>query len=103
VLLPPGTTELRLRSRAAVPAELTAGLADGRRLGVAVADLCLDRVPAPDDRYGTGWHRMEGGFRWTDGCAQVLAHGVREITFKVALTETYWRDATPPAAGRRAA
>jgi hypothetical protein len=93
VLLPPDTRDVRLLSRAAVPAELSATASDGRRLGVAVADLRLDRVAPPDECFGSGWHAQEPGWRWTDGDARLLTHGARELIFAIALVETYWREA----------
>jgi hypothetical protein len=89
-LLPAGTSTVRLVSRAAVPAELSATATDGRRLGIAVADLLLDRAAPPQARYGRGWHGQEAGWRWTDGDATLQAAGARELTFTVAMAQTYW-------------
>jgi hypothetical protein len=88
--LPAGTTQVRLVSRAAVPAEVSATARDGRRLGIAVSDLRLDRVAPPADCYGRGWHTAEAGWRWTDGDAQLQTQGAREMLFAVVASETYW-------------
>jgi hypothetical protein len=55
---------------------MVAGVADARRLGVAVAALTLvvdgARIPiALDDPNHTGFHDHEGTHRWTNGAARV--------------------------------
>jgi hypothetical protein len=102
--LPPGVTELRLCSRAAVPAELSVEPAgDARRLGVAIAQLRLDGSLVAATCFGTGWHPPEDGWRWTDGDARLHIRGAREASFAVALVETYWRPPVPRTPERRAA
>lgn len=98
VLLPAGVAEVRLLSRAAVPAEIGA-TADHRRLGVAVSALRLDgqEVALDAARLGAGWHpveRAEGAtWRWTDGDATLRAGGARVLEFAVAITGSYWQAA----------
>ena len=78
--LPPAPGEVRIVSRAGVPAEL--GLArDPRRLGVAVRRVMLWQgarlrvVEAADAALTDGFHpyETENGFRWTDGDARLPA------------------------------
>jgi hypothetical protein len=95
ISLPPGATELRFCSRAAVPAELSAEASDTRRLGVAIAHLGLDDAEPAAASFGAGWHAPEPGCRWTDGDAHLRVAGARLVNFTVAMTQTYWRD--PPA------
>jgi T5SS/PEP-CTERM-associated repeat protein len=92
VALPPGTRRVRLVSRAWVPAQCDATATDGRRLGVAVARLWLDRreVSLDSAGLGRGWHAAEPGWRWTDGNAALLLDGVRELAFTLAMTGRYW-------------
>ncbi len=92
VALPPDAGEVRLCSRASVPADLSA-TADGRRLGVALADVRLDGAPAPAACLAEGWHTPEAGWRWTDGGAVLRTGGASDLSFTVRLTETYWRRA----------
>ena len=40
-----------------------------------------------------GWHAPEPGWRWTAGNARLIATGVRDLAFEVAMAGTYWRDA----------
>ena len=74
--LPAVPAELRILSRASVPAEL--GFArDPRALGVAIRRICLFKGPngiaieASDTRLTTGFHDYEPelGHRWTNGSA----------------------------------
>lgn len=94
VALPPGTRRVVLRSRSGVPAETHSNGRDGRRLGVALSDLRVDRAPIADAAFAAGWHGQEDGWRWTDGNGALDVNGARELTFAVARTETYW---LPPA------
>jgi hypothetical protein len=87
--LPPARS-LRLRSRAAAPAEVDAWSSDRRRLGVAVGSLLADRrVLAPG---GLGWHAPEAGWSWTDGDAELAAPGTRTLTVGLALPYFYWEN-----------
>ncbi len=90
-LLPPGRHVARLRSRAHVPAELRADSVDTRRLGVAVAELLLDRHPVAlsDRRLGGGWHLPEPAWRWTDGDAELRLEGAREVLLRLGPTGRY--------------
>lgn len=94
VALPPGARRVVLRSRSGVPAETHSNGRDGRRLGVALSDLRVDRAPIADAAFAAGWHGQEDGWRWTDGNGALDVNGARELTFAVARTETYW---LPPA------
>jgi hypothetical protein len=113
-LLPVGARDVRIISRAGVPAETSAAGEDERRLGVAVAALRADgqAIALDDARLGSGWHAPERGggeggapdWRWTDGAGALALQGVRELEVVVAITERYWitpeRAAPRPAAGR---
>ncbi len=58
--LPAGARMLTLCSRNFVPAWLGLG-DDGRRLGIAVADLRLGGRRLPRAAFGAGWHAAEAG------------------------------------------
>jgi hypothetical protein len=100
--LPPGTRDVRLRSRVAVPAEILADSADRRPLGVAVTRLALDGQPiAPDDpRHASGWLAPETVIRWTGGDATLSCEpaGARARTLEITLAPLlrYWLPSTPP-------
>jgi len=72
VMVPEGAL---IRSRAAVPAEITPVPADRRRLGVKIAALQVGDVAIPLDHPALvrGWHGLEPDGRWTDGAALVPA------------------------------
>jgi hypothetical protein len=101
-LLPENAAEVRIVSRAVVPAAL--GLArDSRRLGVAVSRISLWRGPrlrlieASDPALEAGFHLFEpeSGLRWTDGDALVptsLFEGLSgpcQLELHVACTTLY--------------
>jgi hypothetical protein len=89
--LPPGACTALLLSRAGVPAEMVPGSTDCRRLGIALADVRLDRVPVPNAAFGTGWHAPEPGWRWTDGAAELALNGARELLLELACGGIYWQ------------
>jgi hypothetical protein len=89
VTVPARARDMVLHSRSVVPAELTLG-ADGRRLGVALADILRDGAPPPAAAFGAGWHEDEGGVRWTDGEARLAMAGARELRFRLRWTQQYW-------------
>ena len=91
--LPPGTALLRLRSRAWVPARMTAAETDTRTLGIAVAQLTFDGHPVPldDPRLASGWLAPEPGWRCTDGDAALCVAGVREVAFSLPIAAQYWQ------------
>ena len=93
VTLPPGTSEIHLRSRTWTPAETTPAGQDPRRLGVAIANPRFDLAPAAidDPRLATGWHPHEGKLRWTDGNATVQAHGARRFDFDLMMIGRHWK------------
>jgi hypothetical protein len=66
---------------------------DTRTLGVAVSRLWLDRCEVALDSpvFGSGWHDIEQGWRWTDGNAVLAVAGARELEFEVTMTGTYWQ------------
>ncbi len=105
-LVPPGARRVRLASRSEIPAAIHADAADQRRLGVAVAAIRVDgaAMSIDDPALGSGWHRPESDWRWTDGSAELPAAGAREIVVVVAIAERYWlRTAELAVVGRRAA
>ncbi len=94
--VPAGASSLRLLTRAAVPSRLEGGSTDGRRLGVAVTRIRLEGrdVALDDARLNQGWHRMEGGWRWTDGDATIPLTPMRRARAIEILTApmlTYWQ------------
>ncbi len=99
VMLPCDIAEVRLRSRAVLPAERVVN-GDGRRLGVALAGLRLDGAAPSPAAFGAGWHADEGDFRWTDGDASLAVSGARALRFRLAWREKYW---LPPVAAWRSA
>ncbi len=92
VPLPRGARRLRLESASGVPQHLRPGGADGRRLGVAVAGLLWDGVPAglDDARLGAGWHAAEAEWRWTDGGGEIDVAGLGDIGFTLVAVEWCW-------------
>jgi hypothetical protein len=96
--LPAGATSVDLVSASAVPANMVAGVADARRLGVAVASLTLivggARIPvALDDPNHTGFHEHEGSHRWTNGAARVALPaftGPATLEVRVIAQATRW-------------
>jgi hypothetical protein len=108
VRLPASTAAVRLTSRTWIPAQITPGSDDTRRLGVAVGRLWLDRrdVSLESPGLAGGWHMPETGWRWTDGDAALAVEGVRELAFQIAMTGTYWEprtsDTTSTSSNRRA-
>ena len=102
VTLPPGTREVRLRSRVAVPAEILADSADRRALGVAVTHLALDgaAIPPNDRRRADGWLAAEPVIQWTNGDALLHCDPSRPVSRLLEITLApllrYWLPATPP-------
>jgi hypothetical protein len=91
-ILPPDVQSVRLVSRTWVPAHVLAGNDDTRSLGVAIANVRLDgkTLALDDPRLCSGWLEPESGWRWTDGDAGLALAGVRELTFDVVMTGSYW-------------
>ncbi len=80
-VLPAGRKAARLRSRAFVPAHVSAASIDRRRLGVCLVGLQVDgERKALDTLTGRGWHRTEDGGvrRWSNGDA-LLPQGARVV------------------------
>jgi hypothetical protein len=82
-----------------VPALTRADEADGRELGVAIANIQLDgmKIPLDDKRLSSGWHAPEEEWRWTDGYARLALSGAREVRFDVAIAGSYWDTSDGPA------
>jgi hypothetical protein len=97
VQLPRRTQVVDLISRAWTPAYMQSDTHDTRTLGVAIAQLWLDRraVPWNSRAFTSGWHEPEQDWRWTDGAGALAVAGARELAFALATTGTYWRDAVP--------
>ncbi len=92
-VLPPGASRsrrVRLRSRH-VSTAWEAGMADDRRLGVAVRALTRDGVPIEPARLGSGWHAPEPGLRWTDGDATVTVGTARVLEVEIVNLLRYGR------------
>jgi len=94
--LPAGTTWVRLLSRSFVPAERDPLSGDLRRLGVAVASVCLGGWKLHPQALRTGWHAAAGdeAWRWTDGDAQIaLPRQSRPAVLDLRLRQLghYWR------------
>ena len=106
--VPASAKGVRLLSRSGVPAELRHDSTDHRRLGVAVSHVVYGgkEIPLTDQRLGIGWHDAEYSgedvvWRWTDGEAELVLPGRRRVLdIEVAITERYWLDDQPTAAGR---
>ncbi len=95
VMLPRGTRQLRLTSRAHVPAQVMPEATDPRRLGIALRRLWIDGREAALDSPAlhAGWHRPEPGWRWTTGDAAIAVDGARHLAFTMAITGRYWAGA----------
>jgi hypothetical protein len=113
--VPAGSSDVRIASRGAVPAEIEASSPDRRRLGVPVRRIVLRgagrRIEiGPDcDQLRDGFHADEGSHRWTDGDAslppELLAAIAGDLTVEVhiAATELHYPIAAPVALDRRVA
>jgi hypothetical protein len=106
-ILPVGTREVRIVSRAACPAATTPG-GDRRMLGVAVSGIRLRGangrwmdIPMTDPALSIGFHAAEGtpgaAHRWTDGAALLPGRFLApfadtEVTLelKVLATQPSW-------------
>jgi hypothetical protein len=109
--LPAAASDVRIVSRAAVPAEIDATASDRRRLGVLLERLVLSGpnghvdITADDRVLSEGFHppELSGGrmVRWTDGHARLPAAalaGMNRIELHVLGTQPSWAGAAPPAA-----
>lgn len=92
VALPTCTTAARLLSRTWIPAHTHPDEEDTRTLGIAVKSLALDGKPIAEHDLGEGWHAAEPEWRWTNGRATINTKGAKKLTFRLALTGTYWND-----------
>jgi hypothetical protein len=106
--IPPATADLRIVSRAGVPAETDPDSEDRRRLGVKLGSLALrigDRwreLPAADATLTEGFHPPEGRngtlWRWTDGHARLPAvpGNLTALDLHVLGAQAAWARAAPP-------
>ena len=76
--LPAGARTVRLASRSFVPNDYDTGIADRRRLGLAVRSLKLNGRPLPPSAFWRGWHLSEPEWRWTDGDARLALRALPE-------------------------
>ena len=83
----PGKAEIR--SRHARPLDTDPASADGRPLGVAIADIWLNGR-AVGFGAGPGWLPREEGWCWTNGRAAILVTDIGVLTIVVALAPRYW-------------
>ena len=93
--LPAGTRAVRLLSRHFIPNDFDPGIADRRRLGVAVRGLKLGSKGLPAGAFGRGWHLSEPEWRWTDGDARLSvralpAAATLEIRIAPTAVRGYW-------------
>ncbi|GAB6843938.1 hypothetical protein HNR00_002310 [Methylorubrum rhodinum] len=73
-VVPADARDVHLVSSTSVPAHVLADSSDDRELGLPLASLVIDdgltgarAIALDDDRFGKGFHAVEGGTRWTDG------------------------------------
>ena len=92
--LPRTTTNIQLVSRVWTPAHVQPDSDDCRTLGIALSHLRVDRceVAPNSDVFASGWQAHEPDWRWTDGNASLDVTGAHELSFRMAMTGTYWRD-----------
>lgn len=94
----PEASTVSLRSNAGVLSHLMPSLTDGRRLGVAIAELRIDDVAVDlgSDLFGDGFYPVEQqqghAWRWTNGEALLHLEGrhVRSIEVRVAMVAPSW-------------
>jgi Hint domain len=89
-VLPAGASDIRLGSRANLPADLTPYNGDDRRLGVAVSRIVVQSgdgvrvVPLDHPALTDGWYQVEREqdrvWRWTNGDASLPLSGIRTAT-----------------------
>jgi len=103
--LPPGATDIRLTSRASVPAQVHPGNHDTRPLGVRVSRILLDDahdLPLDPLDLDDGWHGLESDdlatWRWTAGAARLPA-GARTVSIELIGDGTYKYWARPGSGG----
>ena len=105
-----GARDVRVVSRAGVPAETNPASEDRRRLGVMLArivlrahDAAID-LPASDPALAEGFHPLErtagASWRWTDGHARLpfVPPGLTRIDLHVLGAQQAWARAAPPGA-----
>ncbi|HEY4173296.1 MAG TPA: Hint domain-containing protein, partial [Rhodopila sp.] len=102
-MLPAWKGTLQLRSRHAIPNEVTPWIEDQRRLGVMIRQLTLTTasdtrtIPVDDAAIGSGWWDVErddqATWRWTDGDAAIAiaSAGPCRLDIEIAGTATFAR------------
>lgn len=94
----PEVSTVSLRSNAGVLSHLMPSLTDGRRLGVAIAELRIDNVAVDlgSDLFGDGFYPVEQqhghAWRWTNGEALLHLEGrpARSIEVRIAMVAPSW-------------
>jgi hypothetical protein len=106
--IPLGTADIRIVSRAGVPAESDPSSEDRRRLGVLLASVVLRtgreaiELPPDDPALSEGFHPPEtysgARARWTDGHARLpyVPAGLRRMDLTVLAAQPAWARAAPP-------
>jgi len=95
--IPYNTAELRLVSRAEIPAHIRHDATDHRRLGVAISEICIeghkiskDTIEALDGFYGEETLLDNTRYHWTDGNALLPNAGGCLLKMQLVLTALYW-------------
>ena len=106
--IPPGAADIRIVSRAGVPAETEPASEDRRRLGVMLGLIGLRiggknlELPLDDPTLCEGFHPPESRdgamVRWTDGHARLppLPAGLARLDLHVTGVQPAWARAAPP-------
>ena len=110
-VLPPDAADVRIISRAGVPAEIDPTSSDRRRLGVMVEQIVLrgprgeTRIAPEDPVLSEGFHPPERSgsraWRWTDGHARLpagLLAGATRLEVHVGGFQPAWAGTAPPGA-----
>lgn len=108
--LPPGAADIRVVSRAGIPAETDPAAQDRRRLGIMLSRIVLRttggtfEITAADPALREGFHPPErspsAAWRWTDGHARlpVIPPGLTRLDLYVLGAQPSWARAAPPSA-----
>jgi hypothetical protein len=83
-----------IRSRTAIPGQISPDPRDRRRLGVKIAGLTIAGAAIPLDHpdLAEGWHDIEPDGRWTNGAATIpasLLNGQTDLHVEIAATPGY--------------
>lgn len=101
---PQAANSLTLVSGSGVLAQVMPGIADGRRLGVAVGEIRIDGaiLALEDAAFGAGFYPTERhedhGWRWTNGAARIDRPLSAPAMVEISLTMVapWWRRPAPP-------